>query len=52
MPITRRALLTSVLFAGFVPNSRALALSGKRLPVPRSEARLVDYKFQAARDGL
>jgi len=46
MPITRRALLTSVLFAGFVPNSRALALSGEPFPVGESEARTVDYKFR------
>ena len=46
MPITRRALLTSVLFAGVVPNSRTLALSGEPFPVPESEARLVDYKFR------
>jgi lipoprotein-anchoring transpeptidase ErfK/SrfK len=46
MPITRRALLTSMLFAGFVPNSRALALSGEPFPVPESEARAVDYKFR------
>lgn len=46
MPITRRALLTSVLFAGFVPNSRALALSGEPFPVRESEARTVDYKFR------
>ena len=46
MPITRRALLTSVLFAGFVPSSRALALSGEPFPVRESEARTVDYKFR------
>ncbi len=46
MPITRRALLTSVLFAGVVPNSRALALSGEPFPVSESDARAVDYKFR------
>jgi lipoprotein-anchoring transpeptidase ErfK/SrfK len=46
MPITRRALLTSVLFAGFVPNSRAFALSGEPFPVAESEARKVDYKYR------
>ena len=46
MPITRRALLTSVLFAGFVPTSRALALSGEPFPVSESEAQMVDYKFR------
>ena len=46
MPITRRALLTSVLFAGFVPNSRALALSGEPFPVGESDALSVDYKFR------
>ena len=46
MPITRRALLTSGLFAGFVPNSRALALEGEPFPVNESEARAVDYKFR------
>ena len=46
MPLTRRALLTSALFAGFVPNSRALAVSGEPFPVPESEARMVDYKFR------
>lgn len=46
MPITRRALLTSALFAGFVPNSRAFALSGEPFPVPESEARKVDYKYR------
>jgi len=46
MPITRRALLTSVLFAGFVPNSQALALSGEPFPVRESDARMVDYKFR------
>lgn len=46
MPITRRALLASVLFAGFVPGSRALALEGEPFPVNEAEARAVDYKFQ------
>ena len=46
MPITRRALLTSVLFAGFAPNPRAFALSGEPFPVRESEAKKVDYKFQ------
>jgi len=46
MPITRRALLTSVLFAGFVPGSRALALEGEPFPVGESEARAVGYKFR------
>ncbi len=32
MPITRRALLTTALFAGFVPNSQELALSGEPFP--------------------
>ena len=46
MPITRRALLTSVLFAGFVPSSRALAQSGEPFPVKESDAKAVAYKFQ------
>ena len=46
MPITRRALLTSGLFAGFAPISRALALSGEPFPVAESEAVLVGYKFR------
>jgi lipoprotein-anchoring transpeptidase ErfK/SrfK len=46
MPITRRSLLTSALFAGFVPVSRALAQSGEPFPVAESEARKVAYKFQ------
>jgi lipoprotein-anchoring transpeptidase ErfK/SrfK len=46
MPITRRALLTSGLFAGFAPVSRALAQSSEPFPVPESEARQVDYKFR------
>jgi lipoprotein-anchoring transpeptidase ErfK/SrfK len=46
MPITRRALLTSALFAGFVPNPRAFALSGEPFPVPDSEAKQVAYKFR------
>ena len=37
-----RALLTSVLFAGFVPNSQALALSGEPFAVREFEARMVD----------
>ena len=46
MPITRRALLTSALFAGVAPVSRALAQSSEPFPVPESEARKVDYKFR------
>jgi len=46
MPITRRALLTSGLIAGVVPNARALALSGEPFPVLESETRKVDYKFR------
>ena len=46
MPITRRALLTSGLFAGFLPVSRALTQSGEPFPVPESEAKKVAYKFQ------
>ena len=46
MPITRRALLTSVLFAGFAPSFRALALEGEPFPVSESEARTVSYKFR------
>lgn len=46
MPITRRALLTSGFFAGFLPASRALAQEGEPFPVPESEARKVPYKFQ------
>jgi len=46
MPITRRALLTSVFFAGVVPSSRALALSGEPFPVRESDARTVAYKFR------
>jgi lipoprotein-anchoring transpeptidase ErfK/SrfK len=46
MPITRRALLTSGLFAGLLPVSRAHAQSGEPFPVPESEAKKVAYKFQ------
>ena len=46
MPITRRALLTSGLFAGFVPGSRALALEGEPFPVSEADARAVEYKFR------
>ncbi len=46
MPITRRALLTSGLFAGLVPGSYALAQSGEPFPVNESEARKVEYKFR------
>lgn len=46
MLITRRALLTSGLFAGCTPISRVLAQSGEPFPVPESEARKVPYKFQ------
>jgi lipoprotein-anchoring transpeptidase ErfK/SrfK len=46
MPITRRALLTSGLFAGLVPASRTLAQSGEPFPVSESDARAVDYKFR------
>jgi lipoprotein-anchoring transpeptidase ErfK/SrfK len=46
MPITRRALLTSGLLAGFIPNSSALAQSAEPFPVPESEAKKVAYKFQ------
>ena len=46
MPITRRALLTSVLFAGVVPNSRAFAQSGEPFPVSEADARAVSYKFK------
>ena len=46
MPITRRALLTSGLLAGFIPNSSALAQSGEPFPVPESEAKKVAYKYQ------
>ena len=46
MPITRRALLTSGLFAGLLPSAPALAQSGEPFPVPESEARKVAYKFQ------
>ena len=52
MPITRRALLTSALFAGFVPVSRALAQSGEPFPVPESEAKKVPFQVPAARNGL
>jgi lipoprotein-anchoring transpeptidase ErfK/SrfK len=46
MPITRRALLTSGLAAGFLPVTRALAQSSEPFPVPESEAKKVPYKFQ------
>ena len=46
MPISRRALLTSVLFAGVVPNAVAAAVSGEPFPVNESDARAVDYKFR------
>jgi lipoprotein-anchoring transpeptidase ErfK/SrfK len=46
MPITRRALLTSALAAGFLPASRALALEGEPFPVSESEAGQVDYKYR------
>lgn len=44
MPITRRALLTSVLFAGFAPVPRAL--SEEPFPVNESEERTLVYKFK------
>lgn len=46
MPITRRALLTSGLIAGFAPVTRALAQSAEPFPVAESEAKKVPYKFQ------
>jgi lipoprotein-anchoring transpeptidase ErfK/SrfK len=46
MPITRRALLASAVFAGVAPVSRVLAQSGEPFPVPESEAKKVPYKFQ------
>jgi lipoprotein-anchoring transpeptidase ErfK/SrfK len=46
MPITRRALLATGIFAGLAPVSRALAQSGEPFPVRESEARAVPYKFQ------
>ena len=46
MPITRRALLTSVFFAGFAPISGALSQSGEPFPVPEAEAKKVAYKYQ------
>jgi lipoprotein-anchoring transpeptidase ErfK/SrfK len=46
MPITRRALLTSGLLAGFIPNLSALSQSAEPFPVPESEAKKVAYKFQ------
>lgn len=46
MPITRRALLATGLFAGFAPVSRAFAQSGEPFPVRESEARTVPYKYQ------
>jgi lipoprotein-anchoring transpeptidase ErfK/SrfK len=46
MPITRRALLTSGLFAGLVPWSPALAQSGEPFPVDEKEAGKVAYKFR------
>jgi lipoprotein-anchoring transpeptidase ErfK/SrfK len=46
MQITRRALLTSVFFAGFAPDPQALALSGEPYPVDESDARMVDYKYR------
>lgn len=46
MPITRRALLTSALFAGVVPSTRVLALEGEPFPINESDARTVNYKFR------
>jgi len=46
MPITRRALLTSGLIAGFAPVTRAFAQSAEPFPVAESEAKKVPYKFQ------
>jgi lipoprotein-anchoring transpeptidase ErfK/SrfK len=46
MPITRRALLATGIFAGLAPVSRALAQSGEPFPVRESEARAGPYKFQ------
>ncbi len=46
MPITRRALLTSALYAGFAHNCQALAQAGEPFPVNEAEPRKVDYKFR------
>jgi lipoprotein-anchoring transpeptidase ErfK/SrfK len=46
MPISRRALMTSVLAAGLLPARRALALSGELLPVFESDAKDIPVKFR------
>jgi len=46
MPISRRALLTSVLASGLLPGRQALALSGEPFPVNEAEAKKISYKFQ------
>jgi lipoprotein-anchoring transpeptidase ErfK/SrfK len=46
MPISRRALVTSVLAAGLLPARRALALSGELLPIFESDAKEIPVKFR------
>jgi len=46
MPISRRALVTSVLAAGLLPGRQALALSGEPFPVFESDAQDVPIKFR------
>lgn len=46
MPISRRALLTSVLASGLLPGRPALALSGEPFPVFESDAKEIPYKFR------
>ena len=46
MPISRRALLTSVLASGLLPGRPALALSGEPFPVFESQAKEIPYKFR------
>lgn len=46
MPISRRALLTSALAAGFFPGREAQALSGEPFPVFESDAKEIPVKFR------
>ncbi len=46
MPISRRALLTSIVASGLVPSRPAFALSGEPFPVFASDAKEIPYKFR------
>lgn len=46
MPISRRAILTSMLASGLLPGGHALALSGEPFPVFESDVEQVPYEFR------